>query len=195
MKCNLLHSERLHAITLIFVGGAAIIIAVSPELVGRGGQPGFSVKQISLAAIGAISILNGVVVASPAARRYIESCLTTVSLYERLTVTRLVLISIWFGLLAGLGRSLDSRLPKIRSPVAPATRESKYILDGTASGDCCRNCFRTVLSPYSTAMAKPFSASHRSFCLPASLGSEPVANVPDADSYPGGASASCRLGD
>ena len=104
MRSNLFGRKGLLSMAFIACGAPAIIVALSPELVGRGGQPGFSVKQIMLAAVGLISILSGVGVASPAGRRYIKNCLTTVGLYEQqLTVTRLVLMSIWFGLLAGLG--------------------------------------------------------------------------------------------
>ena len=103
MNSSLFKWKSPLSIALIACGTAAIIVAVKPELVGRGGQPGFSVKQIMLAAAGAICILGGIVIASPAVRRYIKTSLTAVTHGERLKPARVLLISIWFGLFAGLG--------------------------------------------------------------------------------------------
>ena len=62
------------------------------------------VKQIMLAAVGLISILSGVGVASRLCSDILRTASLTVGL-QRAAVngTRLVLMSIWFGSLAGLG--------------------------------------------------------------------------------------------
>jgi hypothetical protein len=83
-----------------------IVIAVNPELVGRGGQPGFSAKQIILALVGFFPMLSGFVLASLGGRRHIGNWLITLFVVpeQQLKPTSVLLISIWFGLVTGLSK-------------------------------------------------------------------------------------------
>jgi len=92
------------SVALILAGALAILVAVDPELVGRGGQPGISTMQITVALFGFFSAASGFVLVWSRGRESIENwLLSPIDHEQHVQPTRLLLIAVWFGLVTGLG--------------------------------------------------------------------------------------------
>lgn len=99
--------KRTFYIGFGLVGIVALAIAVNPELVHGGGQPGFGSQQIALGLVGLAMVLRAAVTGWPAGRQVLrEETRTKSSVPEQqLEPANVLFTSIWFGLLTGLGEA------------------------------------------------------------------------------------------
>jgi arylsulfatase A-like enzyme len=103
--------QRYLPIFLILMGAGVIAVALAADLVGIGDSVSLGPKQITLILAGFALVLGGLVLATPAGRRYLLKWQARVKLNTR--PAGLLLIAIWFGLLTGWGETLVVLIRKL----------------------------------------------------------------------------------
>jgi Sulfatase len=111
MLSRLHNSRKLLPVLLVLCGAGIIFLAVAVELTGAG-SPGFGAFQVKLIVAGLAILLTGPGLATAAGQRFLDRMLAHEPAMHsgRQRVALLLVIALWFGLVAGLIESGGSLL-------------------------------------------------------------------------------------